>query len=113
MVSTGPTRATSSGVTISGQAPCWAFVARTKQGILPYSGVEGVIVVVDPGRQPRAEPVDEGLRLIFSKPPPEASEAKATSSTTTRPRRALGFGSLRGVAKASSGRDIRGKLTPT
>src|SRR5215467_4648783 len=31
-----------------------------------------------------------------------ASEAKATSSTTTRPLRSRGLGSLRGVAKASS-----------
>ena len=33
---TGPIRATSSGVTISGQAPCSAFVARTKRGSSLY-----------------------------------------------------------------------------
>ena len=40
--------------------------------------------------------------VIFSKPPPDASDAKATSTTTTRPFTLLGLGSLRGVAKASS-----------
>src|SRR5262249_53539842 len=44
--------------------------------------------------------------VSFSKPPPEASDANATSSTTTRPLRSLGFGSLRGEAKASSARSI-------
>src|SRR4051794_2110885 len=46
--------------------------------------------------------------VIFSNPPPEASEANATSTTTARPRMVLAFGSLRGVAKASSAR-IMGK----
>ena len=42
--------------------------------------------------------------VIFSKPPLAASEANATSSTTTLPLRSRAFGSLRGDAKASSGR---------
>jgi hypothetical protein len=37
MVSTGPARSTSSGVTISGQAPCSALVARKKRGSSAYS----------------------------------------------------------------------------
>lgn len=44
--------------------------------------------------------------VIFSKPPPDASDANATSSTTTRPFTEPGFGSFRGVAKASSARII-------
>ena len=49
--------------------------------------------------------------VIFSKPPPDASEANATSTTTTRPVTLLALGSLRGVAKASSARIIRGYST--
>src|SRR4051794_9241407 len=41
--------------------------------------------------------------VILAKPPPEASEAKATSTTTTRPLTLLAFGSFLGVANASSG----------
>jgi hypothetical protein len=44
--------------------------------------------------------------VIFSNPPPDASDANATSSTTMRPLTAEGFGSFRGVAKASSARII-------
>src|SRR5512135_951798 len=43
-------------------------------------------------------------RVSFSKPPPDASEANATSTTATLPFTSLGFGSLRGVAKHSSQR---------
>jgi len=46
--------------------------------------------------------------VIFSKPPPDASEANATSTTTTLPVTLLALGSLRGVANASSARIIRG-----
>src|SRR5580692_4921293 len=48
-------------------------------------------------------------RVIFSKPPLAASDAKATSSTTTRPRRSPARGSLRGDANASSARLSRGE----
>src|SRR2546430_778991 len=41
--------------------------------------------------------------VIFAKPPPDASEANATSTTTTRPFTLLAFGSFLGVANASSG----------
>src|SRR5580692_5622436 len=50
--------------------------------------------------------------VIFAKPPLAASEANATSSTTTRPLSSRARGSLRGDAKASSGRDdTRGVLS--
>src|ERR1700733_14206926 len=42
--------------------------------------------------------------VSFWNPPPDASEANATSRTTTRPFSWSGLGSLRGVAKAISGR---------
>src|SRR3954451_5787158 len=40
--------------------------------------------------------------VILAKPPPDASDAKATSTTTTRPFTLLAFGSFLGVANASS-----------
>ena len=46
--------------------------------------------------------------VIFSKPPLAASDANATSSTTTRPLRSRARGSLRGEAKASSAWRARG-----
>jgi hypothetical protein len=42
--------------------------------------------------------------VTFWKPPLDASEANATSTTTTRPVKSRGRGSFRGDAKASSGR---------
>ena len=55
MLSIGPTWRTSSGVTISGQAPCSALVASTKRGSPRELGVALVVVVVDPGGEPVAE----------------------------------------------------------
>src|SRR5258708_2331359 len=48
-------------------------------------------------------------RVIFSNPPLAASEANATSSTTTRPLRSWARGSLRGEAKARSFIILMGK----
>lgn len=45
--------------------------------------------------------------VIFANPPPEASEANARSSTTTRPFTVLAFGSFLGVANESSARITR------
>lgn len=45
--------------------------------------------------------------VIFAKPPPDASEANAMSSTTTRPFTLLGLGSFLGVANESSARFTR------
>src|SRR5438128_1161344 len=42
--------------------------------------------------------------VSLAKPPPDASEAKATSRTTTRPLSCSAFGSLRGDANAKSAR---------
>src|SRR5689334_697889 len=42
--------------------------------------------------------------VSFAKPPPDASEAKATSRTTTRPFSCSALGSLRGDANAKSAR---------
>ena len=43
-------------------------------------------------------------RVILSNPPPDTSDANAESQTATRPFKSFAFGSLRGEAKASSGR---------
>ena len=65
MVSTLPPRATSSGVTISGHAPCSALVRSTKRGSSRVVGVHHVIVVVDPHREPIAQAADEGQRDLL------------------------------------------------
>src|SRR5262245_29722652 len=44
--------------------------------------------------------------VSLSKPPPDASDANATSRTTTRPLRSFGFGSFRGEANARSARSM-------
>ena len=49
-------RATSSGVTISGQAPCSALVASDEARIARRSGRVSVVVVVDPGDEAAADP---------------------------------------------------------
>ena len=60
MVSTGPALRTTSGVTISGQAPCSALVASVKRAIAGEVDVAIVIVVIDPGGETSAELADEG-----------------------------------------------------
>ncbi|APR86192.1 Hypothetical protein A7982_11541 [Minicystis rosea] len=59
------------------------------------------VVMIDPGREARAEALDEGERGRLEAVAP-ASEAKAMSSTATLPRSSRTLGSLRGEAKARS-----------
>ena len=93
---------TSSGVTISGQAPCSAFVARTKRGSLAVSRVAARGRGDRPTRRAAAEPVDEGLRDLLEAARPTPRRRRRRRGPATLPLRSRGLGSLRGDANARS-----------
>jgi hypothetical protein len=62
IVSIGPVCATSSGVMISGHAPCSALVCSTKRVVAAILRVQLAVVVIDPARQPRPELLEEAAR---------------------------------------------------
>jgi hypothetical protein len=69
-------------------------------------GVALVIVVIDPRRQPIAEPGDERQGDLVERDRVPTVAANATSVTTTRPCNTDGFGRLRGAAKYRFGSAI-------